>query len=100
MTDELSAAVNTLNNADTPSEDRVYFPPEKKKFDFTHPDFKKQCPANQEFLLNNYDKPITEEEFVAAVQAMPKHYRWFRTHCPSAAKKRYHKLKNNYGLFA
>lgn len=71
-----------------------------KPFDFNHPDFKQNnCPARQQYLLENYNKPITEAEFVKAVQAMPKHLHWSKSHQPNAARRLYRKLVSKYGLF-
>lgn len=70
-----------------------------KKIDFEHPDFGKQCVPKQQYIRENHDKPVTEDEFVAAIQAMPKHLHWSWGHSPSDARHRYRRLVKNFGLF-
>lgn len=70
-----------------------------KKFDFEHPDFGKQCPAKQAYIKNFHDIAVTEEDFVTAVQAMPKHIHWSWGHSPSKARSQYKHLVEDFGLF-
>lgn len=70
-----------------------------KTFDFNHEDFKSQCVAKQNFVKDNHDKPLTEEQFVNAIQDMPKHKHWSRGHSPSNAKYEYHRLIERFGFF-
>lgn len=69
-------------------------------FDFTHEDFKKCSLNRQRFYLSNYDKPITEEQFVAEVASWPrKELHNSQSRCASAARHDYRRLVRNYGFF-
>lgn len=69
-------------------------------FDFTHPNFKKQSIQRQRFLLSNYDKPITENQFVAEVASWPKReLRNSKSRSPSASRRKYRYLVEKYGFF-
>lgn len=70
-----------------------------KKFDFEHDDFKKQCLEKQILIKSNYDKPVTEEQFVEAINTMPKHEHWSWGHSPSSARYQYRRLVKNFGFF-
>lgn len=71
-----------------------------KKFDFEHENFKSRCEPKQQYIIQMHDQKVTEEEFVAAYQAMPKHEHWTRGHSPSAAKSEYRNLVEKFGFFA
>lgn len=52
------------------------------------------------FYIDNYNKPITEEEFVAAVRSWKKkRHGNSRTRSVSIAKYQYRRLKRVYGFF-
>lgn len=65
-----------------------------------------------DFLVANFDKPLSEDEYVQQVVLLRKlnlsesplkgkkraNYR--RTTCPSSAREEYRRLKNTYGFFA
>lgn len=69
-------------------------------FDFTHPDFKKTSIDRQRFLKSNYDKPVTEDEFVLAVIGWPKKdLHNSKSRSPSAARNQYRRLVRKYGFF-
>lgn len=71
-----------------------------RKFDFDDPIFAKSCQERQKFYRENYDKPITIEQFVAEVVSWPKrklHNSYTRS--PSAARGKYKSLVEVYGFF-
>jgi len=69
-------------------------------FDFEHLDFKKQGRERQRFYISNYDKPVTEEQFIAEVKKWPRkelHNSASRSASASRHKHRY--LVRRYGFF-
>lgn len=69
-------------------------------FDFSHPDFKKNGRERQRFYRSNYDKPVTEEQFVAEVASWPrKEWHNSKTRSPSQSRHRYRYLVRKYGFF-
>jgi hypothetical protein len=71
-----------------------------KKFDFKHSEFEKNCEAKQQYLIKVHGHSVTEAEFVEAINNMPKHVHWSKTHSPSKARYDYKRLKQNYGFFS
>lgn len=70
-------------------------------FDFNHEDFKKQSLSRQRFLLSNYDKPVTEDQFVAEVKRWPrKELHHSQTRSESASRHKYRHLVRKYGFFS
>ena len=67
-----------------------------KTFDFDDQQFKNHGLVYQEWLRANYDKPITEEEFVAFFK-QTSHSAKHRS--PSYARGSYKQLRNNFGFF-
>lgn len=72
-----------------------------KKFDFEHPDFIKGSGIHrQKFYRENYNKPITEDQFVKEVASWPKRSRHnSHTRKPSIARLQYRRLVKNFGFF-
>lgn len=77
-----------------------------KAFDFEHPDFFKHPPDSQEWLKQNYDKPITQDEFVAWWTTRPRVHpdgnkilHASHKRGPAYARHKYQYLVKQYGLF-
>lgn len=70
-------------------------------FDFNHPDFKKNGLERQRFYLSNYDKPVTEEQFVAEVKRWPRReLHNSQSRSAAASRHRYRYLVRKYGFFS
>ena len=71
-----------------------------KSFDFNDPIFLKRSVYRQSYYRHMYDKPVTEEEFIAEVESWPKkEYRNSRSRGPAQSRHQYRKLVNLYGFF-
>lgn len=71
-----------------------------RKFDFKHPDFKKNGKERQKYYRASHAKPVTEAEFIAEVSSWPpKDKRNSKSRGPAASRHRYRYLVRNYGFF-
>jgi hypothetical protein len=65
-------------------------------------DTMKGCEERCEFYRNNWDKRVTEDEFVATVVSWPKpkiEGKKYRCRTPSKARRDYNCLKTKFGFF-
>lgn len=74
-----------------------------KEFDWEHSK-KVHSPERHAFLLANFDKNVTEEEYVAAVSSWPRTKKRVgvapgKQRQPSQAKRDYRVLKERFGFF-
>jgi len=71
-----------------------------KQFGFKDPIFLKRSRERQEYYAKMINEPVTEEEFVIAVESWPKKtYRNSRSRGASQARHEYRKLVRLYGFF-
>ena len=74
-------------------------------FEFDHPDFLKHHKDNQQFMIDNFNKPITESEFVEHYTKLPRVINGVRIRkaskkrSPSRSRSQYKRLVERYGAF-
>lgn len=79
----------------------IYHVKGKIPFDFGSDVFPKINGSDrQKFYIENHNKPVTEDEFVAFVTSMPKReLHNSKTRSPSKARQDYRRLVERYGFF-
>lgn len=70
-----------------------------KKFDWESPRFKERNPQGQLWLRNNYNKRISETQFVVKMQHIRKFGKKQNNYKPSRLKIQYWFLRDNFGFF-
>jgi BRCT domain type II-containing protein len=71
-----------------------------KVFDFDEARKMGQTPEKLEWIKQNKDKKVSEEDFILAMQELKKELgKTGRTYTPHSLKYRYKKLKKDFGFF-
>lgn len=73
-----------------------------KPFDFAHQDFLRHQESVRNWFKEHYHKPVTEDEYVAAMRGLRKDghgKRVRRNRCPSNLRRNYRALNEKFGFF-